>query len=218
MSSPTHQTVAGRAYLGLRKRAKEARRSTGEYLRLYALEGFLLRLSQSPHRERFVLKGGVLLAAHDLRRPTTDIDVAAIHTANESNVIRDIVTDVASTTLRDNLDDGLAFDLSNVTARVIRAEDEYSGVRVGLLARLATAREPFHIDMNVGDPIWPRPAHITVPRLLDGDPIEVLGYALELSLAEKIVTAIQRGVTSTRWRDFGDHYMVSRHQPLQAST
>jgi len=81
MSRPTKETVAGRAYLGLRSKAKAAGRPMAEYLRLYALEGFLLRPSQSEHRERFVLKGGVLLAAHDLRRPTTDIDVAALRTA-----------------------------------------------------------------------------------------------------------------------------------------
>lgn len=68
----------------------------GEYLRLYALEGFLLRLSMSAHRERFVLKGGVLLAAHDLRWPTTDIGVAALHTASE---IQRLVVDVQRTPL-----------------------------------------------------------------------------------------------------------------------
>ena len=188
-----------------------------EYLRLYALEGFLLRLSRSAHRERFVLKGGVLLAAHDLRRPTTDIDVAALRTPSDANEIRRIVVEVASTSLPDSLDDGLVFDMTNVSAEVIREEDEYSGVRVRLVARLATAREPFHVDVNVGDPIWPEPAEIQLPRLLDGDPVALRGYALELSIAEKVVTAIQRGVASTRWRDFGDLYLVSRTQSFEAA-
>jgi hypothetical protein len=216
MSRPTKESVAGRAYLGLRSKAKAAGRPMAEYLRLYALEGFLLRLSRSEHRERFVLKGGVLLAAHDLRRPTTDSDVAALRTASDASEIRRIVVEVASTPLPDTLDDGLVFDLTNVSAEVIRDEDDYSGVRVRLVALLATAREPFHVDVNVGDPIWPEPAEIQLPRLLDGDPIALRGYALELSIAEKVVTAIQRGVASTRWRDFGDLYLVSRRHSFEA--
>lgn len=216
MSRPTKETVAGRAYLGLRSKARAAGRPMGEYLRLYALEGFLLRLSMSAHRERFVLKGGVLLAAHDLRRPTTDIDVAALRTANDASEIQRLVVDVAATPVPDALDDGLVFDLTDVLAEVIREEDEYSGVRVRLVAHLATARERFHVDVNVGDPIWPDPADIQLPRLLDGDPIELRGYALELSIAEKVVTAVQRGVASTRWRDFGDLYLLSRRHAFDA--
>ena len=42
--------------------------------------------------------------------------------------------------------------MNTVTAESIREENEYSGVRVTLRAHLATAVEPFHIDVNVGDP------------------------------------------------------------------
>jgi len=40
--------------------------------------------------------------------------------------------------------------------------------------------------------------------LLGGDPVVVAAYPIELVLAEKIVTAIQRGTANTRWRDFVD--------------
>jgi len=83
----------------VRREAKVAGRTTAEYLRLYALEGFLLRLSHSEHRGRFVLKGGVLLAAYSLRRPTTDIDVAALETGNDVNEVRRYILDVAATVL-----------------------------------------------------------------------------------------------------------------------
>jgi hypothetical protein len=36
--------------LALRRRAREEGRTTAEYLRLYVLEGFLLRLANSPHK------------------------------------------------------------------------------------------------------------------------------------------------------------------------
>jgi predicted nucleotidyltransferase component of viral defense system len=216
-SPPTKATVEGRAFLSLQRHAKAAGRTTAEYLRLYALEGFLLRLAQSPHRNKLVLKGGVLLAAYDLRRPTGDIDFAALQTSNDVATIRRLVSDVASTALPAELDDGLTFDLDNVTAAAIRDEDKYSGVRVRLLTRLASAREPFHVDVNIGDPIWPTPAEISLPRLLEQEPIQLRGYPMEMVLAEKIVTALERGSASTRWRDFGDIYLLTTRYTFEAA-
>ena len=210
-------TAAGRAFLALRKHAKAAGRTTAEYLRLYALEGFLLRLASSPHKHRFVLKGGVLLAAYDLRRPTADVDFAAVQTPNQVESIGQLVAEVAATALPTELDDGLAFDPDEIRAEIIREDDQYSGVRVRLVARLATAREPFHVDVNVGDPIWPAPAEISLPRLLGQQPIQIRGYPMEMVLAEKIVTALQRGQASTRWRDFGDIYQLTGSYAFRAS-
>ena len=204
---PTRSTVGGRAYLDLQRQAKTDRRITSEYLKLYALEGFLLRLANSDRRNRFVLKGGVLLAAYELRRRTADIDFAALQTTNDVETIRQDVIAIASTHLPLDLDDGLIFDPGDVTALVIRDQDQYSGVRVRMAVALATARERFHIDVNVGDPIWPAPSEIQLPRLLpDQASIALRGYPMEMVLAEKTVTALQLGIASTRWRDFGDIY------------
>jgi Nucleotidyl transferase AbiEii toxin, Type IV TA system len=216
MERPTKASTAGLAFLALRGKAQSARRTTAEYLRLYALEGFLLRLANSPHTSRFVLKGGVLLAAYELRRPTADVDLAAIQTPNEVELVRQLVADVAATPLPEGLDDGLIFDLNDVRAETIREGETYGGVRVRLVAHLATAREPFHVDVNVGDPIWPPPADISLPRLLDAAPIRLRGYPMEMVLAEKIVTAIQRGPANTRWRDFGDIYRITREHSFLA--
>ncbi len=163
-----------------------------------------------------MLKGGVLLAAYGLRRPTTDIDGAALQTPNEVEAIRQFITDVARTALPAELDDGLTFDLDNVTAEVIRDEGEYSGVRVRLPTRLASAREPFHVDVNVGDPIWPEPAQISLPRLLGQEPIQLRGYPMEMVLAEKIITALERGSANTRWRDFGDIFVITGQRSFGA--
>ncbi|HEY3980885.1 MAG TPA: nucleotidyl transferase AbiEii/AbiGii toxin family protein [Streptosporangiaceae bacterium] len=184
---------------------------------MYALEGFLLRLANSRKNGKFVLKGGVLLAAYELRRPTTDVDFAGVEIANEVEFVRQLVAEVASTVLPAGLDDGLVFDLDDMRAETIREDDEYSGVRVRLVARLATAVEPFHVDVNVGDPIWPAPANISLPRLLGQEPIELSGYPLGMVLAEKIVTVLQRGQASTRWRDFGDIYLLTRRYYFQAN-
>lgn len=214
-SKPTRATAEGRAYLDLRAKAARAGRTTAEYLRLYALEGFLARLAVSPHAASLVLKGGVLLAAYDLRRPTADIDFAALAQSREVEQVRQLVIAIAETALPPDQDDGLVFDTSGVHAESIRDEDEYNGVRVTLRARLATANEVFHVDVNVGDPIWPAPQPVHIPRLLSGE-IHLLGYPIPMVLAEKLVTAIQRGSASTRWRDFGDIYLLTGTHPLTA--
>lgn len=213
---PTHSTVEGRAYLELRAIAREAGRASDEYLRLYALEGFLLRLAASVNSEDFVLKGGVLLAAYQLRRPTADVDFAALNLPNDVEVIKSMIILVANTRLPQDQYDGLVFDTSHADAVSIRDEEEYNGVRVSLEAGLSTAKMRFHVDVNVGDPIWPRPQNVSVPRLLGGQ-IEMLGYPIPMVLAEKIVTAAQRGITSTRWRDFADIYLLTRQHPLVAA-
>lgn len=112
-------------------------------------------------------------------------------------------------------DDGLTFDMRTVTADLIREDNEYSGVKVFLRARLATAVEPFHNDINVGDPIWPAPGEVLLPKVTRGE-IRLLGYPMTMVLAEKAVTALQRSTANTRWRDFGDIYQLTgRHSYIK---
>lgn len=75
------------AYRALQREARTTRRTTQELLELYALEGVLARLSRSPLRDQFVLKGGVLLAAFGNRRPTKDVDLAALGVSNDVDSI-----------------------------------------------------------------------------------------------------------------------------------
>ncbi len=206
---PSHGTLAGSRYLALRALARSSGRPTAELLHLYGLEGFLARVQRSAHRRSLILKGGMLLAAFDLRRPTRDVDLLALHTVNEVGVVRDLIAGVASV----EVVDGLAFE-PGAKAAAIREGDAYAGVRVRLQARLATARLAFHVDVNVGDPVWPGPETATIPRLLDDDVIEVAAYPLVMVVAEKLVTALQRGSANTRWRDFADlHQLLVVHEP-----
>lgn len=71
--------------------------------------------------------------------------------------------------------------------------------------------------MNVGDPIWPEPQHVGLPRLLAGV-LQVRGYPLEMVLAEKVATAIARGTANTRWRDFVDLYALAMRHPVSGAT
>lgn len=197
---PSRSTAAGTAYLDLRKLARDTERPTDELLQLYALEGFLDRLTASQHAQHLILKGGVLLAAFDTRRPTRDIDFAAVDIDADLASLRGITNEI----LTISLDDGLEFDLAATTIEPIREEDIYAGARAKISGTLSTARIKFHVDFNIGDPLWPGPQTIQLPRLLGGPPISIIGYRVELVLAEKIVTALQRGTANTRWRDFVD--------------
>jgi hypothetical protein len=51
---------------------------------------------------------------------------------------------------------------------------------------------------------------VTIDRIL-GDRIKLLGYAPETTIAEKGVTILERGITSTRWRDYVDIVQLARH-------
>ncbi len=206
-------STAGRRYLDLQRMARQTDRPTDELLQLYALECFLDRLGNSAFAEHFILKGGVLLAALDARRPTRDIDLSALALDNDLSTILDVVRQIAAI----KLDDGLQFETGKATAEAIREDDEYSGVRITLVGMLSRAIIGIHVDVNFGDPIWPEPQTVRLPRLLAGELI-VRGYPLEMVLAEKIVTAIARGTANTRWRDFVDIYTLVQKHDVKGKT
>ncbi|WP_027345488.1 nucleotidyl transferase AbiEii/AbiGii toxin family protein [Hamadaea tsunoensis] len=206
---PTRATTGGRAYLDLQNLARRTTRPTDELHQLYALEGFLARLADSPYAEKLVLKGGVLLAAYDTRRPTRDVDLQGQNLPNDTGHVLGIIRQVAAM----DLDDGLAFDADEAIAETIRDEDDYTGVRVSLTGQLSAARLSLHVDVSVGDPIRPAPTAVTLPRLLEGE-ITLIGYPLPMVLAEKLVTAVQRGTANTRWRDYADVYLLTRRHDV----
>ena len=96
--------TARNRYRDLQRLARTEGRPSDELMTLYALEGFLARLVTTTYRDTFVLKGGMLLAAHDTRRPTRDIDVQALNFDNDVGHVLQVVREV----LAGNLDDGLA--------------------------------------------------------------------------------------------------------------
>ena len=63
MSTVSRDTTSGGAYLDLQAKARQDGRPTDELLTTFVLKRFLLRVSESPHHERLVLKSGMLLAA-----------------------------------------------------------------------------------------------------------------------------------------------------------
>lgn len=205
-------TPAGQTYNDLRNLARRDGRDPAEYFTLYALEGFLARLAVSEYAGEFVLKGGVLMAAFAARRPTRDIDLAATGFAND---IADVEQRVRSI-IEVHLEDGLEFDPDSAVGEPIRDEADYNGVRVKVTSQLATARVALHVDVNFGDPIWPDPTEAVLPLLLGGN-LRLRGYPDHMVLAEKIVTALERGEQNTRWRDFTDIAAIARARTIRGS-
>ena len=214
MSRPTRASEAGRAYLDLQNRARRERRGTQEFLTLYVVERWLARLSASPHASKFVIKGGMLLAAYQARRPTADLDALARWVANDQNVIVTLVSDIA----RLPLDDGVTYQTETATSRIIRDQAIYSSVRVAMDCAIATAAVKFRLDVNFGDPITPPPGTVTLPSMRPGlEPVRVLGYPVETVLAEKIATAIALGPANTRVRDYADIYTLTGTQQITSA-
>ncbi|MGW1677711.1 nucleotidyl transferase AbiEii/AbiGii toxin family protein [Saccharopolyspora sp. NPDC002376] len=172
---------------------------TAEYLTRHALESFLDRLTRTEHKDNFVLKGGILLAVYGVRRPTKDVDAEAVSASVAPEHIVEIVRDAATV----DVADGLSFDLETISVQEIRDEAEYPGLRMRVNCHIGQQKVVVAWDISTGDPVIPVPRPVKVPRVL-GDDIEMLGYAPETSVAEKGVTILERGIASTRWRDYID--------------
>jgi hypothetical protein len=215
VSRPTRASEAGRAYLDLQNRARSERRGTQELLTLYVVERWLARLSASPHVEKFVVKGGMLLAAYDARRPTADLDALARSIARDQEAVVSLVSEVA----RLPLDDGVQYQTGTATSRVIRDQAIYSGIRIAMGSTIASAAVKFRLDVNFGDPITPAPTWVTVPSLRPRvPPARVLGYPVETVLAEKIATAVALGPVNTRMRDYADIFTLTGKHAIRHRT
>jgi Nucleotidyl transferase AbiEii toxin, Type IV TA system len=129
-----------------------------------ALERLLHRLSVSPHRERFVLNGAMLLATwfDEPHRATRDVDLLGFGDAAEGALLKTFREIVAV-----EVDDGVVFDLESLRIEAIREEVEYGGSRLRTTATLAGSRIPITVDIGFGDAIEPGVEDIDLPVLLD---------------------------------------------------
>lgn len=173
-------------------------------LRHYAMERFLERLANSPYRDNFVLKGGMLMSSlvGVDQRSTMDIDATVkgltLDTGNALKVVEEIAVV--------ELDDGMEFQVGG--AGEIMEDSEYGGVRISLTARMEKTRIPMKIDISTGDAITPAEVMHKYRLMFEDRDIGIWAYPVETVLAEKIETALARGTLNTRMRDFYDVYML----------
>ncbi len=200
--------VAASVRQRLLNKAHASGRPFNEILLYFAMERFLYRLSRSPHEEKFVLKGALMLAMWEVARtrPTRDIDLLG----NVANDIQPIVAVVREICCQKVEPDGLEFDVDSVRGERIAEETEYEGVRVRFRGRLGTARVSMQIDVGFGDVVVPGPVAMEYPTILDLPAPRIRGYTRESVIAEKFHTMVRKGLLNSRLRDFFDVWALSR--------
>lgn len=175
----------------------------------YMFERLLVRLSASEYKDKFVLKGGMLVAAIvglD-NRATMDMDTTLKNLPLTPEAIRSTLDNVCNSPF----DDGVSFEIGTILP--IREDDIYGGYRVMLNARFDTIITPLSMDVSTGDAITPHAVQYNFSEIFnDEKTYELWAYNIETVMAEKVETILRRGVFNTRPRDFYDAYILTTTQ------
>jgi predicted nucleotidyltransferase component of viral defense system len=171
----------------------------------YALERLLHRLSLSRHRERFVLKGAMLLVTwfDEPHRSTRDVDLLGF-----GDPAHDALLEAFREVMAIEVDDGVSFDLSGLRIEAIREELRYGGSRLRTTATLAGARIAITIDVGFGDAVEPGVEDIDLPVLLDMPSPHLRAYPPETVIAEKLHAMVILGMANSRMKDYYDVWML----------
>jgi predicted nucleotidyltransferase component of viral defense system len=194
----------------VRQRLLNLVRTRGQPMELlltrYALERLLHRLSLSPHRERFVLKGAMLVATwfDEPHRATRDVDLLGF-----GDPAPDVLLAYFRNVMAIELDDGVSFDGNGLRIEAIREELEYGGSRLRTTARLAGARIPITVDIGFGDAVEPGVEDIDLPVLLDMPSPHLRAYPPETVIAEKFHAMVALGRANSRMKDYYDVWMLT---------
>lgn len=173
----------------------------------YGHERFLYRLSRSPHAEKFILKGAMLMVAWfgETLRPTRDIDLLGFGDVSEAELSRVLRAVCAM----DVEFDGMEYDADSVRIEDIRNEDAYGGKRATLKAVLGASRLSIQIDIGVGDSVHPAAEWLDYPGLLDLPAPRLRAYRKETVIAEKLHAMVRLGEINSRMKDFFDVYVLA---------
>ncbi len=178
-------------------------------LQNYMFERFLERLSKSEYQDKFVVKGGMLIAAIvglDTRS-TMDLDTTLRNLPLTEEQIKQALSDVCEIELNDDV----TFRIKSVEA--IRKDDIYGGYCVRIDAIYDTIITPLSMDISNGDVITPEAVQYEFSGIFDENiKIILWGYNIETVIAEKIETILSRGIFTTRPRDFYDVYILGTTQ------
>jgi predicted nucleotidyltransferase component of viral defense system len=193
----------------IRNIAKQKNIPAQVILQNYMFERLLVRLSASEYKEKFVLKGGMLVAAIvglD-NRATMDMDTTLKNLPLTPEAIRSALEDICSIAF----DDGVVYEIGTISP--IRKDDIYGGYRVMLNARFDIMLTPLSIDVSTGDVITPHAVQYNFSEIFDDEKsYELWAYNIETVMAEKVETILRRGIFNTRPRDFYDAYILTTTQ------
>lgn len=181
----------------------------------YALERLLYRLNTSKYRDRFILKGAMLIASwmEDPHRPTRDLDLLGQGDSSQEAMLA---------TFREicgvKIDDGVAFDVDGLAVEAIREQNEYGGMRLKTTAGIAGAKPRIIIDIAFGDAVEPAPVDIEMPVLLDQPSPNLRAYPYETVIAEKFQAMVHLGRANGRMKDFYDIWTLARSHEFNKGT
>lgn len=187
--------------------AKASGQSFDLVLTRFALERLLYRLGQSPHADRFVLKGAMLMMSwfDDPHRGTRDLDLLGFGESEADPMLatfREIMTLEAA--------DGVEFDIAALRVDRIREELEYGGLRLRTTASISGARIGLTIDIGFGDATEPGAEVLDYPSMLEFPAPRLRAYARETVIAEKFQAMVALGRANSRMKDFYDIWILSR--------
>jgi predicted nucleotidyltransferase component of viral defense system len=197
----------------VRHRLLELARTQGEDLQLvltrFVIERFLYRLSQSAHRDEFVLKGAMLfrLWTEQRHRPTRDLDLLGKGDPSIERLV-EVFRAICELAVED---DGLVFDPNGVRGERIKEDQEYEGVRVCCEARLGQARINLQIDVGFGDAVTPRAIQVQFPTMLAFPAPLLRAYPRQTVVAEKFQAMVTLGIGNSRMKDFYDLWMLAQN-------
>lgn len=197
----------------IRNIAKQKNIPAQVILQNYMFERLLVRLARSDYKEKFVLKGGMLVAAIvglD-NRATMDLDTTLKNLPLTPEAIRGALESICNI----DMDDDVTFEIGTISP--IREDDVYGGYRVMLNTKFDTLVTPLSIDVSTGDAITPNPVSYQFVEIFDDEcSYELWAYNIETVMAEKVETVLRRGVFNTRPRDFYDVYILATTQKFNS--
>lgn len=187
--------------------AKASGQSFDLVLTRFALERLLFRLSQSPHADRFVLKGAMLMMSwfEDPHRGTRDLDLLGFGDPEPEAMLATFREILAL-----DADDGVEFDANALRIDRIREELEYGGLRLRTTASINGARISLTIDIGFGDAMEPGAEMLDYPSMLAFPAPRLRAYARETVVAEKFQAMVALGRANSRMKDFYDIWVLSK--------
>ena len=183
----------------------------------YFQERLIYRMSQTPYRENFYLKGGALMYAHErfAARPTLDIDFLGNNISNEGKRIEAAFREICSFPCEE---DGVVYDVENITSKNITEFKDYHGVRLNIPVSIDTVQQVLTMDIGFGDVVTPSPVGLDYPALLEHLPsANILAYSLETVVAEKMHAVIDLADRSSRLKDYYDLYQILSTRKLDTA-
>lgn len=169
----------------------------------FMFEALLKRISVSKYKDKFIIKGGLLLSSifGVNLRSTMDLDTTIKGLPLDRTTITKVINEIISIDLKDNI----KLEIENI--KDIREEELYSGFNINLKAEFDDLRTNLMIDITTGDVITYKEVQFEYKTLFDSETINIMTYNYETIIAEKFEAIISRNIDNTRMKDYYDLYM-----------